>query len=111
MNSPLEQAVMSLLARIVDPVTQKDLLTIRAVESLAVEEGVLSLCLTLGYPGKAVREALVNEVGERLSELEGIERINIDAGWASPKPQNSGRQFVKGVKHIIAVASGKGGGR
>lgn len=56
--------------------------------------------VTLGYPAEGIRHRLA----EQLAEFLGVSAVDLDLRFQAPP----GRGFSR-VKHIIAVASGKGG--
>lgn len=60
----------------------------------------LRLVGPLTYAQQSIKEAIQNEIGNDYNLNLEISEIELD---------NSNRQFLKGAKHIIAVASGKGG--
>lgn len=110
MTDSIDPQIAAVLAEIIDPCTQQSLLALEAVSGVTLLEGRLSLALTLGYPGAQQREALVAQLGQALMSLSSVESVDIDAGWQVPEASAAqAKQNVSGVKHIIAVASGKGG--
>ncbi|MDH3643777.1 MAG: iron-sulfur cluster carrier protein ApbC [Gammaproteobacteria bacterium] len=62
------------------------------------------IAVTLGYPAKGMVESLAAELGEYLGLEKGAQSIDLDLRFQAP----AGRGFNR-VKHIVAVASGKGG--
>ena len=58
------------------------------------------ISVTLGYPAQTMQP----ELQDRLAQFLGADNIELDVQFSPPK----GRGFAQ-VKHIIAVASGKGG--
>jgi len=58
------------------------------------------VAVTLGYPAAGMHDDLAG----RLAEFLGVARVNLDLDFRAPEGRGPA-----GVKHIIAVASGKGG--
>lgn len=58
------------------------------------------VAITLGYPAQGMRDSLATELGKFL----GTDNVELDLRFQPP----AGRGFNR-VKHIVAVASGKGG--
>ena len=56
--------------------------------------------VTLGYPAAGLEARL----SERLAEFLGVDRVDLDLTFRPPPGRGPGR-----IKHVIAVASGKGG--
>ena len=100
--------ILALLARTIDPLSNKpygDLVTDVVVKS----SSEVSLIFKPGYPVGHGRDAVLEPLTTALSAI-GFTDAHIDV---KPKIQThairSGVERVKGVKNIIAVASGKGG--
>jgi len=58
------------------------------------------VAVTLGYPAAGLHD----DLARRLAEFLGVDRVNLDLDFRAPEGRGPA-----GVKHIIAVASGKGG--
>jgi ATP-binding protein involved in chromosome partitioning len=58
------------------------------------------VAVTLGYPAAGMTE----ELARRLAEYLGVDHVNLDLQFRAPAGRGPGR-----IKHVIAVASGKGG--
>ena len=98
------------LAQVIEPVTQRRLGDLGAIASIGVDQGKVSLVLVLGYPIGSLAESLAEAVNQTLNTLDGIDAVEIDIQFISPEPITANsQQTIPGVKHIIAVASGKGG--
>ncbi len=110
MSTPDKSAVEQLLKSFIDPNTETDLVSGKAVKSVAVDGDRVSVKLQLGYPAKSYVDELQQAVTEHLSTLESVGSINVEvevriiahAVQQALKP-------LPNVKNIIAVASGKGG--
>ncbi len=61
------------------------------------------IAVTLGYPA----QGMVDELKRALGEYLGTQDLELEVRFAPPPGRNEGQ--LSGVKHIIAVASGKGG--
>src|SRR5690348_1627926 len=104
-----EADVQSALSRVVDPNTGKDFSASRAVKSVKVDGGKVSVDIELGYPGKSQFEPIRRMV---IDALKGAgapgASVNVRSKVVSHAVQR-GVKLVPGIKNIIAVASGKGG--
>ena len=105
-----KEAVQAALQAVIDPNTQKDFVTSREVKSIAIEGDTVSLEIELGYPAQTQIENIRRLVKKAVAALPGVGSVNVNvsiriiahAVQATLKP-------LKGVRNIIAVASGKGG--
>lgn len=109
--SPISQShVQQRLATVKEPITQRDLLSLGAVASIHLDGQVIDVQLELGFPMATLGENLASAVNQALSDLEGIDTVNVDIVFRAPlQAAANSQQAIPGVKHIIAVASGKGG--
>ena len=103
-------AVQSALKALIDPNTQKDYVSSRAVKSLRVEGDVVVVDIELGYPAKTQHAAIRGAVEQAVAAVPGVARVEV--GVASKIVAHAVQRSLKplaGVRNIIAVASGKGG--
>lgn len=82
----------------------------QAVRSVEVDGNKAKVGLAFGFPCEKALDGYCQEIKEQLQQSFPELEIEIDAGWFVPEPRvKEGVGLVKGVTHIIAVASGKGG--
>jgi ATP-binding protein involved in chromosome partitioning len=105
-----EAHIQEALKELVDPNAGKDYVAQRAVRNLKVNGADVSLDIELGYPARTQHEAIRREVIAKLREIGGIGKVdvNVRSKIVSHAVQR-GVKLIRGVKNIIAVASGKGG--
>jgi ATP-binding protein involved in chromosome partitioning len=108
--SNLTQAVVeSALKSYTDPYLEKDLVSAGCIKNLKVEGGKVAFDVVLGFPAKAYTPKLVAALTEKAKAAGASDvQIHVDTRIVSHAAQK-GVQHIKGVKNIIAVASGKGG--
>lgn len=110
MSDFIQQTVYPLLAQVMDPQSNRSLLSLDAISRIAFEDGKISLSVTLGYPCAEVQTALSEQLWKRLQALPEITSVDIDMGWSAPtNVAVDDQEMLVGVRNIIAVASGKGG--
>ena len=64
----------------------------------------------LGFPAKNVAAALAGEIRDRVAAESGLEAVDVQVDWKVQTHAVPGALApLKGVKNIIAIASGKGG--
>lgn len=86
------------------------LATDKTIKNLILADGKLGLTLELGYPAASQHEAIRQAVQQAALTVPGIAQVQVDiTTQIVPHMVQSGVQLLKGVKNIIAVASGKGG--
>jgi ATP-binding protein involved in chromosome partitioning len=102
--------VKAALSAVIDPNTEKDLVSGKTVKNIKVEGGDVSLDIELGYPANSQVEAIRASVTQALKSLPGAGavKVNVSSKVISHTVQR-GLKVMPNVKNIIAVASGKGG--
>ncbi len=105
-----QASVETVIKKYIDPYLQKDLVTAKVVKSIQIDGDTVTVNLTFGYPTKGYNSKLTNQLQTIIGELDGVNttNINIDNKIISHAAQK-GVEPVKGIKNIIAIASGKGG--
>lgn len=125
-------AVRAALARVVDPGSGKDVVSAGLVKGLTVSGGAASFVLEVDPARAAAMEPLRLAAEQAAADVDGITSVSAiltahsAAGQArpaakgpvpdlglkdfTPKPKApAGPSALPGVKHVVAVASGKGG--
>ena len=98
------------LATLIDPDTGKDYIAAKCVKNLQWQDGVVSLDLVLGYPAQSQFAARQAQVTSALAALEGVSSVLVNvSSQITAHAVARGLPLQKGIKNIIAVASGKGG--
>lgn len=111
MSEQLISSVTNQLHSVIDPYTNVKLTAKKGLKKVSIENGVLIVNLSVGYPvtpvvtelSELVRDSLMN-IDLENNDLEVV----VDQEIISHSVQQ-GVQAVPGIKNIIAVASGKGG--
>src|SRR5579859_7295880 len=109
-NPLTEGAVYEALRTVEDPEHHRSILSLNMVRSLVVREGDISLVISLLRPEPAYRDTLERGIRAAVGRLQGVR--SFDLKFDAPAPGGRGlpqKEPVRGVKHLIAVASGKGG--
>jgi ATP-binding protein involved in chromosome partitioning len=98
------------LAQLIDPNTEADLVSGKAIKSIEQDGDVCKIVIQLGYPAAGYFEELKQEVRTALAAIEGMGEVEVEV--SSQVKSHAVQQNLKplvGIKNIIAVASGKGG--
>ena len=110
MSSLSSQDILTALGRVIEPVAQKDLVSLGMVKDIQVDGSSVHLKIELEKAGSSAKEQIESAVKEALTALPGVESakvdffVNVAGGQGSQHPN-----ILPGAKHIVAVASGKGG--
>lgn len=104
------QAVEAVLDSVEDPYLGVSLKAAGAVARIVVDAERVVIELEFAYPAEGIRAELEQRIGERVRAETPLRDIELRVAWKIPSPPVAdGRQAVRGVKNIIAVASAKGG--
>ena len=104
------EAVQTALSGLVDANTQKDYVSTRSAKNIKIEGDAVSLDIELAYPAKTQLEVIRGAVVGAIKGVPGVGRVEVNVTFkivAHAVQRNL--KPLKGVKNIIAVASGKGG--
>ncbi len=101
------------LATVTDSYFKKDIISLGYVKGMTIGKDTLRFTLKLPAPLMPGHEVLAQKCRDVLKNIENIGKIEINKDWEvqrlpslnAPNTPNS----LKGVKNIIAIASGKGG--
>ena len=93
-----------------DPYLEKDLVSSNAIKAIEVDGNKVKVNVSLGFPASGYHDTLTAALKEVVEAVDGVASasIEISTNIASHAAQK-GVKHIKGVKNIIAVASGKGG--
>jgi len=104
------EQVQNVLKQVVDPNSDIDLVSSKAVSEISVDHGSVVVDLRLGYPAKIWAKDLASMVQKRITTLDGVDKAVVNVQWeVEAHTVQKGVKPLDGVKNMIAVASGKGG--
>ena len=105
-----KEAVEAALKNLIDPNTQKDFVASKEVKGINVDGDTVSLEIELGYPANSQLNAIRNQVVGAVKAVPGVASVNVNVSYKIVAHAVQGTlKPLKGVKNIVAVASGKGG--
>jgi ATP-binding protein involved in chromosome partitioning len=137
--SATETAVRQALAAVEEPDLRRSVAELGLVQGVAVDGGTVVVALALPLPDRGTWSAIEQEVRDRLLELDGVDRVDVDlremaddelvavarvlkgepppnplavvdaSSATSPTPRARRNPFEDARTRVIAVASGKGG--
>jgi ATP-binding protein involved in chromosome partitioning len=106
------EAVRTALREVLFPKFRRDVVTLGMVADIAVDGGTVVVELRPGSDDAAVRKALEAGVKAAVGRLPEVARVHVRmeaAAMGRGKNPFAERAVVPGIRHVIAVASGKGG--
>jgi len=102
-----ESSVLDALKTVHDPELHQDLVSLGMIERADVSDGGdVSIKVKLTTPACPMKATIERDVREAVGRIEGVGRIELEFG---AQVRSSGKDALPGVKHVVAVGSGKGG--
>jgi len=107
-----QDKLKSLLQQVKYPGFSKDVVSFGLIQNVTESDGTIDLGVKFSTEKEDVRQQILSDIEKVLREG-GFEKINIEIIQAPVKPavseENAAPPSIPGIKHTIAVASGKGG--
>jgi ATP-binding protein involved in chromosome partitioning len=104
-----QEAVLNVLRTIQDPDLMKDIVSLGFVTKSDVSGGSVDVVINLTTPACPVKDQMKAEAERKLRALPGVTEVKVamtaEVRGASGPP----RDLAPGVRHFVAVSSGKGG--
>ena len=101
--------VLGVLRTIEDPDLHRDIVSLGFVQQPEINDGRVSVRIVLTTPACPVRDWMEVEAREKIGALPGVREVDVTMEANVPQHRATGAKPVEGVRHIIAVASNKGG--
>jgi ATP-binding protein involved in chromosome partitioning len=102
--------VLEILGKIIEPDLKNDIVTLNLVEELQITQNGLNVTVNVSNPALHARKRMQEAVEFNLKRVFGDQTHVQCLVKAMPaESRNARRKILPEVKHIIAVASGKGG--
>jgi ATP-binding protein involved in chromosome partitioning len=107
---PATELLLAALAIQIDPNTGRDYVSAKCIKNLKSDQGAVSLNIELAYPAASQFSAIKSQVEQALLAVDGVKsaQASVSSHIVAHAAQR-GLPLQKGIKNIIAVASGKGG--
>jgi ATP-binding protein involved in chromosome partitioning len=108
-----EDQIKEALKTVKYPGFSRDIVSFGLVRGIDARDGDVVVQLALATNDPAIPQTIKNEAENALSKIEGVReakvRIDIHAPPVGSGSANVGATRIAGVRHVIAIASGKGG--
>ncbi|MGH7424307.1 MAG: P-loop NTPase, partial [Candidatus Methylomirabilales bacterium] len=103
-----EEVVLNALRKVKDPELHRDLVSLGMVKEIKVDGAAVTVTVELTTPACPMRAQVEEETKAAIQGLPGVGEVTLHL-TASVRKAPAGRQPIPGVKHIVAIGSGKGG--
>lgn len=105
-----EEQLRVALSKVCYPGFKRDILSFGLVKEVAVDGANIKVQLVLSTADSKIPAILKDEVETALKAVPGVEQVNVLIDIQAPvTPATQAPIAIEGVRHIVAVASGKGG--
>src|SRR5258707_15442893 len=104
-----EQQVLDALRVVQDPDLHRDIVTLGFVKDIKICDGNVALKVELTTPACPVKEVLKAEAENAVAAIPGVLRVAVEMTAQVRGRDLNPQELIPGVRHVIAVASGKGG--
>ncbi len=102
------EQVLEALRQVKDPDLHQDIVSLGFVKKSEVHGGVVEVSINLTTPACPVRDQLKDQAAQAIRRIPGVSDVRVEM-TAEVKQQGPPRELASGVKHFVAVSSGKGG--
>jgi ATP-binding protein involved in chromosome partitioning len=101
--------VLDALRSVTDPDLGRDIVSLGFVKDLSIDNGRVSFKVELTTPACPVKDVLKIQCEEAVRALAGVNSVDVEMTAVVRAYQSPKEDLLPGVKHCIAIASGKGG--
>lgn len=108
MSAITEQQILDALRVVQDPDLHRDIVSLGFVKDIRICEGIVGFKVELTTPACPVKDLLKAQAQKVVEALPGVTQVNVEM-TAQVRGDMSPEELIPGVRHVIAVASGKGG--
>lgn len=109
-NFPTESSVLDALRNVNDPDLHKDLVTLGMIKNIKICEGNIAFQVELTTPACPMKAKIEADCRDAVARLvPNVTNLKIEMTSRVIPRRPMGGKTIPGVKHVIAVASGKGG--
>lgn len=105
-----EQDILMALGHVDDPDLKKDLVTLKMIEDIIIEDKKVAFKLVLTTPACPMKHRMQRDCVDAIHKyVDPWIEVDVELTSRVTSRRNKTDEMLKGVKNIIAVASGKGG--
>ncbi|HHN48539.1 MAG TPA: iron-sulfur cluster carrier protein ApbC [Bacteroidales bacterium] len=105
-----EQDILKALSHVQEPDLKKDLVTLNMIEDIRIEPKKVSFKLVLTTPACPLKHRMQRDCVDAIQKfVDPWLEVDVEFSSRVTSRRNQADEMLKGVKNIVAVASGKGG--
>ena len=104
-----EQQVLDALRVVEDPDLHRDIVTLGFVKDIKICDGNVAFKVELTTPACPVKDLLKMQAHDAVAALPGVTQVAVEMTAQVRGQKRTGQELIPKVRHVIAVASGKGG--
>ncbi len=109
MSEVTSDQVLEALKSVQDPDLHKDIVSLGFIQNLRICDGAVAFSIQLTTPACPVKDLLKSQAHQVVTEIPGVTSVQIEMTAQVRGRASAAEALVPQVRHIIAVASGKGG--
>ena len=106
MSDVTKDQVLAALSHVQDPDLRKDLVTLKMIKDIDIQDSEVSFTVELTTPACPLRHQIQKDAENAVLAIDGVEKVNVTMG-ARVVEDTKIEELT--IKNIIAVGSGKGG--
>lgn len=103
------EQILDALRNIVDPDLHRDIVSLGFVKDVVICDGAVKVVIELTTPACPVRDQMKAQAESLLRMLPGVSTVNVEMTAQVRQRALAPEDILPDVKHIVAIASGKGG--
>jgi len=108
MSEPLRDALLQALGTVQDPDLGQDLVSLNMIRDIEIADQHARFRLVLTTAACPVKQELEDQCRAAATSITGIDEVTVTVDAEVPKGRQKAESLT-GIKHLIAIASGKGG--
>ncbi len=114
---PTEKEILEVLKKVKDPELNRSLVDLGMIRKVEVKNGKVKVTVALTIAGCPMKKRIAEDVKQAVAKVPGVEEVEVELTTMTPeererifgKKKVAEKKALKDIRHIIAVASGKGG--
>jgi len=104
-----EQQVLDALRSVIDPDLRRDIVSLGFVKDVKICDGNVAFKIELTTPACPVKDLMKSQATQAVLQIPGVRSVHVEMTASVRSRQIGADDLLPHVRHVIAVASGKGG--